>query len=315
MKLLIVILNYRTPDLTIDCLRSLAPEVPSVPSAHVVIVDNASGDDSVERIQAVINQEGWRDWAELLPQDKNHGFAGGNNRGIERYPGAEYVLLLNSDTLVHEGCLAYCIKQMEENASIGALSCLVRSPDGAFQNTAKKFPTPVRMIATALGLPFRWPKLFEPLRIHDLGWDRYTVRREVDWLAGAFLLLRGEALKKVGLLSEAFFFYGEDVELCYRLHKAGYAQVHDPGASITHLGGQSSSLLESSQKANQLFIDARYLIQTECYGRLAAWLVWAVDLGTTFVKRLATRRSPENAQRHAELQAYQDLVIAARRKK
>ncbi|HUB27645.1 MAG TPA: glycosyltransferase, partial [Tepidisphaeraceae bacterium] len=147
MTLGIVILNYNTADLTVDCLRSVLEDASQI-SARIVIVDNGSTDGSPQKLAAEI---AGTPCVELLPLPRNGGFACGNNRGIERLGDADYLLLLNSDCIVHRGCLATCLKIMEADKGIGVMSCLVKNADGSPQNVARKFPTPIRAILTTFG--------------------------------------------------------------------------------------------------------------------------------------------------------------------
>jgi GT2 family glycosyltransferase len=191
------------------------------------------------------------------------------------------VLLLNSDTLVHEGCLGHCLKVLEEHRDIGAIGCRLLSTDGTAQTMARRFPTPLRQIASSFALPSRFPSLFGWASIEDASWDRCTVKRDVDWLGGAFLMLRGSLLDRIGLLDEDFFFYGEDVELNHRIHRAGYRRHYDPAVSITHFGGGSSDpeRMDTLRRQSEYW-RARYLVQRKCYGRWAAALLRAVDLAS-----------------------------------
>src|SRR5262249_2509978 len=122
-RLPIVIVNYRTPGLVIDCLRSLVEEVRTVPNARVYVVENASPDDSAAKIGEAIQKEGWSSWAELMKVEKNLGFAGGNNAALrpilaeDPYP--DYVLLLNPDTVVRPGAVKALVDFMEANPKVG----------------------------------------------------------------------------------------------------------------------------------------------------------------------------------------------------
>src|SRR4051794_26060606 len=122
MKLLVVIVNYRTPDLTIDCLKSLEPELRTVPGAHVVVTDNDSQDGSAEKIRAAIEANGWSAWCELMPLPRNGGFAWGNNQAIEPFRRAadparrpEYVYLLNPDTVVLPDAVISLVRFLDEH--------------------------------------------------------------------------------------------------------------------------------------------------------------------------------------------------------
>jgi GT2 family glycosyltransferase len=263
-----------------------------------VIVDNASGDGSVGQIAEAITGERWSDWASVHEAPRNGGFAYGNNRGWERSTDAEYVLLLNSDTIVAPGCLQHCLSVMERDRLIGAMSCLVLNRDGSVQNVCRRFPNPLNQFLSAIGLPYRWPRFFGWANTEELNWDRRTVARDVDWIGGAFMLLRGDLIRRIGLLDEDFFFYGEDVELCHRIWKAGLRVYYDPGASITHLGGGSSdpSRLAAAQRSLHRW-QARYLVQRKCYGAWAAWLVRLIDITAYSLRRL---RLALSGQRRSE---------------
>ncbi len=278
-ELSIHIINFRTAGLTIDCLETLARERTEYSAFKVYLVDNSSGDDSVAVLQAAIAEKKWEAWIEFLPLDKNLGFAGGNNYSIRRCldapESAPFQLLLNSDTLVHPGCLKKCLDWMHAHAATGAFSCMLRNQDGSVQNVCRKFPRPDRETARALGLPYVLPRAFAWADLEDMGWDRERAdSRLVEWIGGAFMLLRTEAVRQAGLMDESFFFYGEDCEWCFRLRKHGWEVRFDPSASITHLGGASSDSTRMLDKRREILIwKARFRVQRTCYGRLAeAWV-------------------------------------------
>ncbi|HEY4186200.1 MAG TPA: glycosyltransferase family 2 protein [Polyangia bacterium] len=282
MSILVVIINYRTPELTIDCLTSLAPEIRAVPGTKVVLIDNASGDDSLPKLTAAIERHGWRDWVELIASPTNTGFAGGNNLGLETlkdHPEVRFVLLLNSDTLVEPGMLRYCLGVMEADRSLGLMSCLLLNADRTVQNTARKFPTPLRLVAQDLALPWVLPRLFAWADTEDPEWDRRGAARDVDWVGGAFMLVRRDVIDRIGGLDDGFFFYGEDAEFCHRIRANGWRVRYDPGAAIVHLGGASSDPARlAARQRNVLQWQARYLLQRRCYGRSAEWLVRGADI-------------------------------------
>lgn len=287
LDLLVVIVNFRTPELTINCLASLVAQVRDVPRTRVIVTDNASGDDSIPRIASAIKAGGWELWCTLLPLPRNGGFSYGNNRGIEVGPRARYVLLLNSDTIVHDGCFRHCIDAMDRNQDVGAMSCKLLNADASVQNCARKFPTPWRLASCVIGLPFKFPSLFAHDDPEDPAWDRATTARDVEWLGGAFFLLRGELIVRLGALSEDFFFYGEDIEINHRMMRAGYRRFYDPAVSTTHLGGASSDPTRMEKNARSIHHwRGRYLVQRKCYGRPAEWLVRSVDVSTHAVRAL-----------------------------
>jgi len=290
-RLVVIVLNFRTPDVTIDCLKTLAQETAGNPGMKVILVDNASGDDSVPRIEAAIRDNGWTGgWLEFRPFDKNLGFAGGNNLVLREQMALEnppaYLLLLNSDTLVSPGCIAACTKVMQEGAAIGAMSCMLRNRDGSVQNICRKFPTPLRESVRAFGLPWLVPPLFKWADLEDSGWDRTSGPRDVDWISGAFFFARTDALQEAGVLDQEFFFYGEDCEWCHRIWEHGWKIHFDPAPEIVHLGGASSDSTRVRNRQREIYTwKARFLIQRKCYGRLAERLVRGCYM-TMFILRI-----------------------------
>jgi N-acetylglucosaminyl-diphospho-decaprenol L-rhamnosyltransferase len=279
VQVLVVIVNFRTATLVIDCLSSLQSEVSELGSVFVVVADNASEDGSVDKLTRAIANRGWDTWARVVPLPRNGGFAYGNNRGLEAGPAAKYVLLLNSDTIVHAGALKHCITTLDASPLIGAMSCNILNRDGSIQNVCRRFPTPLISIVSTLGLPWKLPRLFSWANTEDMGWNRATETRDVDWLGGAFLFIRGSVVAELGCLDEAFFFYGEDVEFSHRLKRHGYRRVFRPGATVTHLGGASSDPSRMPSAARSVHHwQGRYLVQRKCYGRFAAAAVKITDL-------------------------------------
>ena len=273
--LVVLIVNFRTPRLTIQCLETLEAAYRDFPHFRAIVVENGSGDDSAERIGESILERGWQHWAQLEIQDENYGFAGGNARALEAAPASEYVLMLNSDTLVHAGCLEYCCDLMRAEPDIGAMSCLLLNADGSVQNVTRKFPNPLRLSASIFGLVDRFPRLFAWANIQDLAWDRRNLKRDVDWIGGAFLMTRKDLVDRIGLLDEDFFFYGEDVEFSFRVWRAGYRCHYDPQVSTTHLGGGSA---KDKNLDSKLRWRARYQVQRKCYGRAAELFIRVSDL-------------------------------------
>lgn len=301
----IILVNFRTPDLTIACLETLEAEVAAVPGTRVVVVENGSGDDSASRLAAAIRDRGWGEWAALLVFETNAGFSGGNNRGIRAAGPARYTLLLNTDTLVHPGCLRYCVDVMERDPAIGAMGCKLLNRDGTLQKAAWRFPSPLRIAICTTSLPWRCERLFGWASTDYRGWDRETQRKDVDWLGGAFLLVRGEVMQKLGGLDERFFFYGEDVEFCHRVWRAGYRCHYDPAVSTTHLGGASSDptrMVSAEREAH--FLRGQYLVQRRCYGLWAAAFVRACDIvgvGARLAVMRIKGRQNEEKYRHMRL--------------
>jgi GT2 family glycosyltransferase len=304
MNLIVIIVNYRTPKLTLDCLASLAPQINDVPDSNVIVVDNASADDSVPMLREAIAANDWKRWVTLIASPVNLGFAGGNNLAMDRlldHFDTKYVLLLNSDTIVQPNVLRHCHETMQADRSIGVMSCLLLNADQTVQNTARRLPTPLRMAAISFGLPWIWPKAFTWANLDDPGWDRRTVAKEVEWVGGAFMFVRRKVIDKLGGLDTNFFFYGEDVEFCCRARRHDWKIWYDPRVAVIHLAGASSdpSRLDPKER-DAMRWQARYLMQRRCYGIVAEIFLRAVDItsfGLRFLKLLirGRRSTPEFA--------------------
>lgn len=247
MKVLVVIVNYKTPGLAIDCLESLAAADGLPAESRVVVTDNLSPDDSVPRIQAAIDSHGWGNWAKLMPLPKNGGFAYGNNEAIRPALLAadrpDYVLLLNSDTRVYPGAIRTLVEFLETHPQAGMVGSRLEDPDGTCQFSTFRFPS-------------LWSEMDEALRVgplHRLLKDRVTLvptptqAAEVDWVAGASLLIRREVFDTIGLLDDGFFLYYEETDFCLRAARAGFPCWYEPKSRVMHLIGQSTGVTVRGQ--------------------------------------------------------------------
>jgi GT2 family glycosyltransferase len=230
MKLSIVIICWNDWKVIEDCLRSIFESTHRI-EYEVIVSDNGSTDESVEKIREQFPT------VRMVENRANLGFAKGNNAGIREARG-EYVLILNPDTIIHDGSLDRWIEFADRHPEAGAFGCRVHNPDGTYQRSGRPFPTISRYLVAALGLRFLG-HLKRPVLLDEYeGW-RGDTEREVDWQSGCCLMLRGDLLKKLGGFDEQFFYQFEEVDLCRRVWSAGYRIRSTPEASITHLGGQS----------------------------------------------------------------------------
>lgn len=278
--------------MTIDCLKSLAPEITANPGVSAFVIENGSEDNSAEIIAEFINSNNCQDWCSLIISERNRGFAGGNNLGIEKViasGGANYYLLLNSDTVVEPGCLKHCLRVMDSDLGIGAMSCRLLNVDRTIQNVCRRFPTPLRCTVSAFSLPWRLPRLFSWADCEDMGWDRNTVACDVDWIGGAFMFIRGDWIACHRGFDERFFFYGEDIELCHRIQSTGFRCHYDPGSTVVHFGGASSDpgRLPASSRSFHRW-RGRYLVQQICYGDIAKLFLQLIDIFTV-LRRIILR--------------------------
>jgi GT2 family glycosyltransferase len=230
MKLSIVVICWNDWKVIENCLRSIFDCTHRI-EYEVIVSDNGSTDGSVEKIRQRFPT------VELVENRANLGFARGNNSGIREARG-EYVLILNPDTIMHEGSLDRWIEFADRHPEAGAFGCKVHNPDGTYQESARRFQTPTRLLVAALYLrPLEYlaPEVFAD---QYLRWEGDS-EREIDWQSGCCVMFRAEVLKQLNGFDEQFFYQYEEVDLCRRVWDAGYPIRFTPTASITHLGGQS----------------------------------------------------------------------------
>lgn len=232
MKLSIIIVNYNVQHFLESCLRSVMVACEGI-AAEVFVVDNDSVDGSVAMVQARFPQ------VNLIANRENVGFSRANNQAM-RVAKGEYVLLLNPDTLVEADTFHKAVAFMESHPDCGGLGIRMVDGKGNFLPESKRaLPTPEVAFYKIFGLSWLFPgsKRFGRYHLTYLSNDE---THEVEVLSGAFMLMRKEALDKVGLLDEDFFMYGEDVDLSYRIIKGGWKNYYYPDARIIHYKGEST---------------------------------------------------------------------------
>jgi N-acetylglucosaminyl-diphospho-decaprenol L-rhamnosyltransferase len=257
--IVVAIVNYKTPGLTIDCLRSLAEERTRWPALDVIVADNASPDDSVPAISAAILANGWGSWAKLLPMPKNGGFGYGNNgvvtEVLSRPKPAKYIWFLNSDTLVLPNSIAPLIACMEQRPDVGFAGSRLENrasvPETAafrIHSIAGEFEMAAQTgFVTRLLSPWMIPL---PVELPE---------GPCGWVSGASMMARTEMLQKIGGFDERFFLYFEECDLSLRGARAGFQSYHVPASRIVHFGQGSSA---SSGTSNQRVRVASYWYQS-----------------------------------------------------
>jgi len=243
MKISIVIISYNTKKLTGDCVKSIVEGTKGT-KYEIIVVDNNSTDGSTETLKKLQNSKTPKLQLKLIENQTNLGFGRANNQGIKKAKG-RYVLFLNSDTVVNDNVIGEMVEWMDENKDIGIASCALRNRDGSLQGTGGHFPTLARVFTwmTIQDIPFvdKLIKPFHPMKEKSFvkGESFYEKEKEIDWITGAFFLMRKEVSKQVGGFDEDYFMYTEEVDLCYRSKKVGWKIYYNPKWSITHLGGAS----------------------------------------------------------------------------
>jgi len=217
--------------LVLDCLASLQGGNDSV-SYETIVVDNASGDGTVEAIRARFPA------VTVVARDTNVGFAAGNNEAM-RLARGECMFLLNPDTVLPEGALVELLEVADANPRAGAIGPKLLNPDGSLQYSCRRFPRPWAALFrnTLFGRLFPREHWTRDYVMAD--WDHDELR-DVDWVSGAAVLLRRAAVAEVGGLDEGYFWGSEDVDYCRRLAKAGWRVLYTPRPAIVHVIGGST---------------------------------------------------------------------------
>lgn len=226
MDLSIVIVNWNTRDMLRDCLASVYLGLGGL-KTEIFVVDNGSTDGSPAMLAREFPQ------VNVIANTDNRGFAAANNQALALARG-RHVLLLNTDTLVHDSVLPDCVAFLDANPRIGVMGPRILNRDGSVQASSTRYPSLLRLLGQTLGLN-HIPAL-DGYRMS--GWDRRAMRH-VEVISGCAMFVRHAAMDAVGLLDDAFFFYGEETDWCRRFADAGWQVVFAPVGEITHFGGGS----------------------------------------------------------------------------
>lgn len=261
MKLTVIIVNYNVKFFVEQCLDSLERALDGIDS-EVFVVDNHSSDGSIEylkpRFPKVI----------FIESNHNLGFARANNMAIRQAEG-QYVLLLNPDTFVGEQTIKQAIEFMDQHPKAGGAGVKMFNTDGTKALESRRgLPTPLTSFYKMCGLCSKFPesRRFGKYYMGYLSWDK---PERIDIISGAFCLMRKEALDKAGHLDEDFFMYGEDIDLSYRLLKAGYDNWYMP-LPILHYKGESTH--KSSFRYVHVFYQAMLIFFKKHYGHMRLWV-------------------------------------------
>lgn len=299
MRLLVAIVNYRTAPLVVDCLRSLAPEIAAIPGAHVVVVDNASGDGSERVIGRAIAENDWTAWVTLKLATRNGGFSYGNNRAIEdfvdrsRADRPEYVLLLNPDTIVRPNALRVLLEFMDAHHDVGIAGSALEDPDGTPQHCRFRFLGILGELESTLQVG----TVSRALARYKIAPPLVREAHPIDWVAGASMIVRLAVFDAIGAMDESYFLYFEEVDFTLRAARAGFPCWWVPESRVVHLVGQSTGVTSRTQRPTRrprYWFESRRRYFVKHYGRayaLAASVAWIVG-HTGHALICALRRRP-----------------------
>jgi len=301
VKLSIIIVNYKTPELCIDCLKSIKMGK----GIEVIIVDNASSDGSLELIRDAIELLN-SDLISLIDSKHNGGFSAGNNIGIRASKG-KYCLLLNSDTIVRPGAVEKMVRLVDENPSIGIASPRLESLDGSPQESCFNFYRPINEFIKASGTGV----ITKMLQGYQLSVPLCQENTFPEWVSFACVLIQRRVFDSIGLLDEGYFMYFEDVDFCLKARSAGWELINIPSAQLVHLQSASSkvnSKISSKARLPRYFYESRaryYSTHFGMFGLIRANIFWHVGWLISMVRRLLDKKYRANIYR----QQWRDIWI------
>jgi hypothetical protein len=279
VTLSIIIVNYNVRAFLETCLRSVEKALQGL-EGEIIIVDNASDDGSVEMLKQKFPA------VMVIVNDRNVGFAAANNRALKEAKG-KYVLLLNPDTIVQEDTLRVMCDFLDRDQSVGLAGCKILNPDGSLQLACRRsYPTPWVAFTKIVGLSTLFPmsKIFGRYNLAYLDPDRSY---EVDAVSGSFMFVRRAVIAEVGRLDEQFFMYGEDLDLCFRIKKAGWKIYYVHSTQVIHYKGESVRRSDIDEvkvfyEAMRLFVHNHYRASIFTTGLLSVGITlrqWIASLG------------------------------------
>lgn len=260
----ILIVNYNVKDYLIQCLRSIEASKGAV-TYEVIVVDNASVDNSHAEVLPLFPSVKW------IQMTENVGFGRANNIGLEHCDG-RHVLFLNPDTIVAHDTIVTMVQFLDKHSDVGLAGCKVLNPDGSFQLACRRgLPTPWASFCKLFGLQSLFPKskLFARYNLTYLSTE---ATYPVDALIGAFMMGPRELIEKMGAFDPAFFMYGEDIDLCYRMSSAGHKVMYVHDTSIIHFKGESTR--RSSLNEVRVFYDAMEIFARKHFGSSKLFLLF-----------------------------------------
>jgi GT2 family glycosyltransferase len=266
-KISIVIVSYNVRRLLVECIDSVRKALEGI-DGEIIVVDNCSKDDTVSYLQANCPD------VQIIANKENVGFARANNQAIRRSD-AEYVLLLNPDTVVYEPTIKGCLDFMDQHPEAGGAGVRMLTREGKpAPESRRAIPTPWVSMLKMLGFTRRY-------YMSNLPWDQPG---RIEVVSGAYCLLRRKALDQVGLLDEDFFMYGEDIDLSFRLLKGGWQNWYLP-FDIIHYKGESTE--KTSFRYVHVFYDAMLIFFRKHYGHLSFLLSLPIKMAIYFRAFLA----------------------------
>ena len=300
-QLLTVILNWRTPDMTLQSVEAALVALDGIDGA-LVIVDNDSGDGSFEALTKAVSDRGWDTGPQrvrVLQSGRNGGFGAGNNVGMRAGmpdgSAPDYVYILNSDAFPAPNAIAALLTHLETHPATGFAGSHIHGTDGTPHRTAFRFPS----ILGEFEGQIRFGPVSKLLKRWIVAQPLPTVTTRVDWLAGASMMMRQTVLDQIGLFDETFFLYFEETELCRRAAVAGWPTDYVVESRVAHIGSVSTGM-ETWARMPQFWLDSRLYYYVKNHGALYAFAATLATLAGGILWRarlLVQRKDPGDPPR------------------
>jgi N-acetylglucosaminyl-diphospho-decaprenol L-rhamnosyltransferase len=266
----VIMVSYNTAHL-LDRLFASLNAAKGELDLQVIVVDNASSDNSVEILRKRLPN------IELIENRTNVGFARANNQAVAQASG-RYLLLLNTDAFLSPDTLQKTTEFMDSHPRCGVLGVRLVGPDGTLNESCRYFPTPWNLFLSGTGLGQFFPRT---RLVDDMSWDHQSVR-DCDWVPGCCYLVRREVIERIGLFDSRFFLYYEEVDHCRRVRQAGWTVTYYPFTQVVHLGGESAisvaSVTQHGRQISALQVESELLYFRKHYGTLGVLAAVALNM-------------------------------------
>lgn len=268
MRVVANVVNYRTPELAAKVVTALLAQLRPLGAHRLYLVDNASGDHSLEHFRLAAESEGWGTSVSVIASERNGGYGYAVNLAFKQAQTQtdlpDYLYVLNSDAFADEGTLARLVAFMDANPRVGIAGSRIHDPDGPTQVAAFRFPTILGELEQAmhLGLATRL------LRNQQISMPEPAASCEVDWISGTSMLIRPQVFEQSGLFDEGFFLYFEETDFCRSAKRAGWKVCFVADAPVTHLGSVSTGMTDSSRRIPRYWFDSRHRYLLKHHGRV-----------------------------------------------
>jgi hypothetical protein len=303
MQLLAILINYKTPEMSLESLEAFLREASGRIDFRVIVVDNCSGDGSFAKLSASVAARGWGERVSVVETERNGGFAYGVNVGVRSVAASddppEFFYLLNSDAFPGPRAVESLLEFLRANPSVGIAGSFIHGPGGVSDAhiTAFRFPSVLGDLESAMRLGVvtrllkRWVVALDPLP---------SVATRVDWLAGASMMIRRRVFEDVGPFDDEFFLYYEETDFCRRALRRGWTTWYVPESRVMHIGSVSTGMKNVAKRMPDYWFASRAHYFRKNHGRVQLWaanLLWILGYSSWQARR-RIQRKPEVDRPH-----------------